>query len=334
LCDTECLSITSTLPAQNPANRFKTSTFFFSHRINNIPPKNRQPRAQIEPADAASWRTFLRNIFDRAAAQGALGIKQLQAYRRNLDYQPRADGDLRWSGQRTPAETTVFQDWVMHECCRLADERGWPHQVHVGTNNLPQSDPLPLGPLARRYPNMKIVMIHCWPYLREAGWLAKFHSNVYIDTCWQPVLNPAFFREGLAIWWNYVPHHKITCGHDSTTLEMACGSALFTREILAESLSERKLNMGAKREIAETGRLRAATQQFSRALSYRRARLDNVTLSAVSLGVGGVLEFERHQTFLHRTVRHQFASTLPYRRTGHGLRVTRQSALKERKPAN
>jgi hypothetical protein len=90
---------------------------------------------------------------------------------------------------------------------------------------------------------MKIVMIHCWPYLREAGWLAKFHSNVYIDTCWQPVLNPAFFREALATWWNYVPLHKITCGHDSTTVEMACGSALFTREILAESLSERKLNM-------------------------------------------------------------------------------------------
>jgi predicted TIM-barrel fold metal-dependent hydrolase len=87
-------------------------------------------------------------------------------------------------------------------------------------------------------------MIHCWPYLREAGWLAKFHSNVYIDSCWQPVLNPAFFREALATWWNYVPLQKITCGHDSTTVEMACGSALFTREILAESLGERKLNMG------------------------------------------------------------------------------------------
>jgi hypothetical protein len=82
--------------------------------------------AHVEPADAASWRTFLRNIFDRAAAQGALGIKQLQAYRRNLDYQPRVDSDVRWSAQLTPAETTIFQDWVMHECCRLADERGWP----------------------------------------------------------------------------------------------------------------------------------------------------------------------------------------------------------------
>jgi predicted TIM-barrel fold metal-dependent hydrolase len=228
----------------------------FTHTIMRIDPfldltDSSSPRykamaamAQVEPRDATTWRAFLRNIFNRAAAQRALGIKQLQAYRRNLDYQVRADGDVRWSGQLTPAETSVFQDWVMHECCRLADERGWPHQIHVGTNNLPQSAPLPLGRLAERYRNMKIVLIHCWPYLREAGWLAKFHPNVYIDTCWQPVLDPAFFREALATWWNYVPLHKITCGHDSTTVEMACGSALFTREILAESLSDRALNMG------------------------------------------------------------------------------------------
>ncbi len=201
--------------------------------------------AGVEPFDAATWRAFLRSIFSRAAAEGARGIKQLQAYRRSLEYLPRADGEVRWSGTRTPAETTVFQDWVMHECCKLADERAWPHQVHVGTNNLAQSSPLPLGPLAQRYRKMKLVMIHCWPFLREAGWLAKFHPNIYIDTCWQPVLNPNFFRGALSTWWNYVPLHKITCGHDSTTVEMAYGSALFTREILAEVLGDHGLNMSA-----------------------------------------------------------------------------------------
>jgi len=229
----------------------------FTHTVMRIDPlmelaDTNSPRAHalmalagVEPADATSWRAFLRAIFERAATAGALGIKQLQAYRRSLEYLPRADGDVRWSGRRTPAETTVFQDWVLHECCKLAEERGWPHQVHVGTNNLLQSSPLPLGPLAQRYRKMKIVMIHCWPFLREAGWLAKFHPNIYIDTCWQPVLNPNFFREAISTWWNYVPLHKITCGHDSTTVEMACGSALFTREILAEALGDRRLNMGA-----------------------------------------------------------------------------------------
>ncbi len=203
--------------------------------------------AGVEPVDPASWREFLRALFERAARQRARGIKQLQAYRRNLEYLPRTDSEVRWTGKRTAAEVTVFQDWVMHECCKLADDYNWPHQVHVGTNNLPQSSPLPLGALAQRYRKMKLVMIHCWPFLREAGWLAKFHPNVYIDTCWQPVLSPAFFREAITTWWNYVPYHKITCSHDSTTVEMACGSAQITRGILAEALSDQNLNMGTER---------------------------------------------------------------------------------------
>jgi hypothetical protein len=31
-----------------------------------------------------------------------------------------------------------------------------------------------------------------------------------------------------------MPRHKITCSHDATTVEMAVGSSLYTREILAE----------------------------------------------------------------------------------------------------
>ena len=124
----------------------------------------------------------------------------------------------------------------MHECCKQAHERGWPHQVHVGTNNLRQSSPLPLEDLGRRYPRMKIVMIHCWPFLDEAGWLAKHVPSIHIDTCWQPVLNPEFLRKALSTWINYVPLHKIACGHDATSVEMAVGSSLFTRETLADVL--------------------------------------------------------------------------------------------------
>ncbi len=64
-------------------------------------------------------------------------------------------------------------------------------------------------------------MIHCWPFLEEAGTLARQNPNFYIDTCSQPILNPAFFRTAIAQWWKYVPSGKITCGHDATTVEMA-----------------------------------------------------------------------------------------------------------------
>ncbi|MBI4555995.1 MAG: amidohydrolase family protein [Candidatus Hydrogenedentes bacterium] len=203
--------------------------------------------AGIDPKDGESWRAFIAKLFELAGIRGAVGIKQLQAYRRDLDFQPRADSEVVWRGQLTPEQKRVFQDWVVHECCRQADALQWPHQIHVGTHNLPVSSPLPLGPLAQKYRQMKIVMLHCWPFLIETGWLAKYHPNVYIDSCWQPILNPAFYREAMSTWLNYVPLHKIMCGHDATSVEMAVGSSLFTREILTEVLTENagRLGMGS-----------------------------------------------------------------------------------------
>lgn len=194
----------------------------------------------IEPRDASTWRAFLDKIFDIAAERKTNGIKQLQAYSRRLDFPRRSDSEVVWSGDLNQEQVTVFKDWVMNECCKRADERGWPHQIHVGTHNITESSPMPLNSLAQRYPNMNIVMIHCWPFLDEAGWLAKHNPNVYIDTCWAPVLNPEYFRKSLSDWINYVPVHKIMCSHDSTTVEMAAGSSVFTREIMTEILAAQK----------------------------------------------------------------------------------------------
>lgn len=190
----------------------------------------------IDPVDAASWRAFLARIMDMAAEHGAVGIKQLQAYGRSLDYEPREDSMARWRGDLAKDEVRAFEDWVLHACCQLAEARGWPHQIHVGTHNLPRSSPLPLADLAKRYPKMKLVLLHNWPFIDESGWLARYHANVYLDTCWLPVLNPAYCREAIRHWLGYVPSHKILCGHDATSIEMAAGSVAFVREILADVL--------------------------------------------------------------------------------------------------
>lgn len=211
--------------------------------------------ASVEPHDATTWRAFIEKLFNLAADHGAVGIKQLQAYSRPLEYQVRGDGQIRWRGELDPEQVRVFQDWVMHECCRQAHERGWVHQVHVGTHNITQSSPMPLRELAHRYPRMKIVMIHCWPFLEEAGWLAKYVPNIAIDSCWQLILDPEFYRQSMTMWLNYVPLHKITCSHDATSVEMAVGSSLFTREILGKTLVDFSQNAG----VNEVTLLRAAT---------------------------------------------------------------------------
>jgi predicted TIM-barrel fold metal-dependent hydrolase len=189
-----------------------------------------------EARDAMSWRAFLEKMITLAVENGCVGIKQLQAYRRDLDFEKPEDSQVRFRGELSKDEQAVFQNWVVNECSKLADDLGWPHQVHVGTHNLPKSNPLPLQKLARNYPRQKIVQIHCWPYQREAGYLAKLHSNVYIDTCWQAVLNPEYLRESLGHWLHYVPTHKITMGNDSTSIEMAVGSSLISKTILMETV--------------------------------------------------------------------------------------------------
>ncbi|MBE0655805.1 MAG: amidohydrolase family protein, partial [Bacteroidales bacterium] len=190
----------------------------------------------IDPADAGSWRAFLEKLLDTAAQNSCIGIKQLQAYHRNLDFEKVKDSEVRFRGELSVPEIRKFQDWVVHECCRLANERKWPHQIHVGTHNLPESNPLPLEKLARAYPDQKIVMLHCWPYIEESGYLAGRFPNMFIDTCWQQVLNPMFLRKSMDTWLGYLPHSKITMSNDSTSIEMAVGSVLISKEILAETL--------------------------------------------------------------------------------------------------
>ena len=159
----------------------------------------------IDPVDANSWRYFLEKLFSYCADKGCIGIKQLQAYSRNLDFEDVSDSEVKFRGSLSETEVKTFQDWVMNAICKLANQRQWPHQIHVGTHNLPDSNPLPLATLARKYPKQKIIMLHCWPFLKEAGFLAQAYPNIYIDTCWQPVLNPHFLRQALGTWLGYIP---------------------------------------------------------------------------------------------------------------------------------
>jgi predicted TIM-barrel fold metal-dependent hydrolase len=93
-------------------------------------------------------------------------------------------------------------------------------------------------------------MLHCWPYIDEAGYLAGLYPNVFIDTCWQQVLNPMFLRKSMYAWLGYLPHSKITMSNDSTSIEMAVGSFEISKQVLEETLSEHSsLNKLTQKDI-------------------------------------------------------------------------------------
>jgi len=189
----------------------------------------------IEPRDAASWRELLARAFQSADERGSVGIKQLQAYTRDLDFAVRDDSEIDFSPDAK--ETRPFQDFIVHECLKLANDRGWPFQIHIGAANLPNSGPLPLVPLFHRYPRVKFVLIHTWPYFDECAFLAHFHPNVYIDTCWLAVLSPSFLERALQTYIGFLPSHKLMLSHDATSIEMAVGSARLNRTLLAKTLA-------------------------------------------------------------------------------------------------
>lgn len=69
----------------------------------------------------------------------------------------------------------------LHQALRL----GKPLQFHVGFGDrdcdLHKANPLLLLDFLRRSADVPIVLLHCYPYEREAGYLAQAFNNVYLD---------------------------------------------------------------------------------------------------------------------------------------------------------
>ncbi len=125
------------------------------------------------------------------ACEGAVAVKSVVAYRHGLDVDParpssadvRAAADEWLSGPATRLDHPVLLRFVMW----AGVDTGLPLQVHAGFGDrdldLRRSDPLLLQPfLAAVDPSgVPVVLLHCYPYHRQAGWLAAVFPHVYVD---------------------------------------------------------------------------------------------------------------------------------------------------------
>jgi predicted TIM-barrel fold metal-dependent hydrolase len=130
---------------------------------------------------------FTRRLAQRAKT--AIATKSILAYRGGFD------GDLR---EPTPSEVAQSaQRWQDSGEPRLTDRvllrfglyqglrLGKPMQFHVGFGDrdcdLHRTNPLYLLDFLRSSGDTPIMLLHCYPYEREAGYLAQAFNNVYID---------------------------------------------------------------------------------------------------------------------------------------------------------
>ncbi|HEU5214137.1 MAG TPA: amidohydrolase family protein [Gaiellaceae bacterium] len=117
-----------------------------------------------------------------------------------------------------------------------------PVQVHCGFGDsdlhLWRSDPSYLKPLVERFRETPFVLLHCYPYVREAGWLAHVYGNVWFDLSLTipHVSQPArAIREALEL----APVSKLLYASDAArTPELYFLAPRWWRRALAEVLPE------------------------------------------------------------------------------------------------
>src|SRR5207248_643985 len=96
--------------------------------------------------------------------------------------------------------------------------------------------PAHLQPLLERYPDTDFVLLHCYPFVREAGWLASVYPNVFMDLSLTIplVARPA---SALAEALELAPVSKLLYGSDAVrTPELYLLAAVWWRDALAEVL--------------------------------------------------------------------------------------------------
>lgn len=130
------------------------------------------------------------------ATRDAVGLKSIICYRHGLDFDPvRPSPEQvavavdRWSAQTRAASghARLTDPVLLRHVLWAGVDTGLPIQVHVGygdaTVNLYRSNPLLMTDWLRmvRPLGTRIALLHCYPYHREAGYLAHVFPHVYFD---------------------------------------------------------------------------------------------------------------------------------------------------------
>jgi hypothetical protein len=182
-----------------------------------------RPVLRIERlADELRDLDALRAEVAAARGNGFAALKTIAAYRGGLD---RGDGSVLAALEANEATGEPL-----------------PLQVHTGFGDsdlfMPHADPGYLKPPIERFRETPFVLLHCYPFVREAGWLAHVYGNVFLDLSLTIpyVSRPA---EGVREALELAPFSKLLYASDAARApELYYLAATWWREALAEVLAE------------------------------------------------------------------------------------------------
>jgi uncharacterized protein len=187
-----------------------------------------RPIMRIERVVAEDDIEAVAGEVESARGRGFVALKTIAAYRGGLDI------DVAPSPVREALLTALEANEATGDPL--------PVQVHCGFGDsdlhLPRADPGWLKPLLERFRETSFVLLHCYPFVREAGWLAHVYGNVYFDLSLTipHVSRPAeAIREALEL----APVSKLLYASDAArTPELYLLAATWWRDALVDVLEE------------------------------------------------------------------------------------------------
>jgi uncharacterized protein len=199
-------------------------------------------------ADVGSWLDAVGATVRRSRA---VAVKTIVAYRASLRLRPPPPADLpsAYERLRRQARPRLAGNTLCHalllraaaECARL--ER--PLQVHCGLGDpdedLAESSPLGLRPLLTEpgFDGLRVVLLHCYPFHREAAYLCSVYPNVWMDLSLAVPLAALDARRAMAETLGLCPWSKLLYASDASRLpEMYLVASLQYREALARGFGE------------------------------------------------------------------------------------------------
>jgi predicted TIM-barrel fold metal-dependent hydrolase len=205
--------------------------------------------------DPREWFRAVRNAVRAAVERGAVGVKTICAYRATLRLQPvetdtlgvafsairlRAQG-----GERPRLSGSTICHALLFEAALECRELDVPLQVHCGFGD-PDEDLAETSPLGLRtlfidpaYRGLRVALLHCYPYHREAAYLCSVFPDVYMDLSltipFAGLEGSRAMREALGL----CPTSKLLYASDASRYpEVFLVAAAAHREALAGALGE------------------------------------------------------------------------------------------------
>jgi predicted TIM-barrel fold metal-dependent hydrolase len=146
--------------------------------------------SDVTAADFAD--RFASTLEERARC--AVGLKSVIAYRYGLDFDPEppAADDVRraagrWLRQRETGELRLTDPVLLRHLIWTGAEHRLPMQFHVGYGDpdltLHRCNPSLMTGFLRliHHRQVPVMLLHCYPYHRTAGYLAQVFPHVYLD---------------------------------------------------------------------------------------------------------------------------------------------------------